>query len=91
MCDFCNEVEKGQPNLGSGAFLSVTNASVAISGTNDDGVRITQVRDVSYVGPEGTEVRHEVESIYLAWDEVTQFLINLIAMQQNFGKTENDT
>jgi hypothetical protein len=86
MCDLCGKVEEHQPNLGPGAFLAVTNATTGISADFETGIRISQERDVSYVGPQGNENRHEVESLYLRWDEITDFVINLIATQYQAGK-----
>lgn len=88
MCELCDKVEDNQPDLGPDAFLAITNATVGISTTLGTGIRITQERDVSYVGPEGNTNRTEVESIYLSWDQITPFLINCIAIQQQHGKDE---
>lgn len=86
MCDMCKKVEESHPDMGPGAFLAVTQSTVGLSTDDETGIRITQERDVSYVGPQGTEIRHEVESIYLAWEHITPLLINIIAVQMSHGK-----
>lgn len=88
MCDLCGKVEEGQPDLGPGAFLDYRNLDTSINIDPIKGVRISQGRDVSYVGPQGAVDRHEVESVYIPWENLTNIVIHLIGIQIQEGKQD---
>ena len=88
MCDLCGKVEEGQPDLGPGAFLDYKSLDTSINIDSIKGVRISQARDVSYVGPQGVEQRHEVESVYVPWENLTNIIIHLIGIQIQEGKQD---
>lgn len=81
MCVNCKEWdEKLYPDLGEGAFLQLNMDTIETGINKDDalGIRISQERDVSYVGPEGAVEKHEVQSVIIPWHVLRALTVNLI-------------
>lgn len=93
MCVNCREWdEKLYPDLGEGAFLRVNPDTISTAINKDEtyGVRISQERDVSYVGPEGAVERHEVQSVWIPWDIIQAAAIKLISHEMAHNREGNN-
>lgn len=93
MCDNCRDWdEKLYPDLGEGAFLTVDPETITTAMNEDPayGVRISQERDVSYVGPEGAVTRHEIQSVWIPWNIIEDAATGLIGMDLKHKRTCNN-
>lgn len=82
MCELCKKHEDElYPDLGDGAFLEVENKKTWLSADPQQGIRIAQTRHVTYMGPEGAIERPETACVYVAWETLRPFILNLIAVE----------
>lgn len=85
MCDGCRDFnEKLYPDMGDGSSLEINR--IEYTGFNADprnGIRIAQERDVTYMGMDGVQSRHEIHCVYLPWDKIIDFVTDSMIL---YGK-----
>jgi len=91
MCKLCDDNNIG-PDLGHGGFIKTDIDATWLSVDPQTGIRIAQKRETTYIGPKGSEVREETESIYVGWNDIHDMILTLIAADaaHNILKDEED-
>lgn len=80
--------QKKYPGASSHGLLK--NIATEIHSHDKQGIRITQERDVSYIGSEGVEEKHEVDCVYIQWDRFDNFVLHLIQAKQAHLRNNNE-
>lgn len=90
MCDLCKSADDMYPDLGEGAMMDIAIDKTCISDDNKQGVRIAQIRKVTYMGPDGVMSRDETQCVYIGWNNLKAMTMLLIAAEIKHKKDKDE-
>jgi hypothetical protein len=79
------------PDLGQGSMMDIKIGRTWFTADKQQGMRVAQSREVTYMGPKGVETRKETQCVYIGWKDLDESLVMMIALQRKAEENDDTT